>query len=200
MMKAIREGLEGLVIKDVNSKYEPGKRHWLKMKKDYLDEGKMADTADLVVLGAYYGTGNKGGMKSVFLMGVYNEKLQKWQTVTKCGNGFDDKTIDKLQKELDMVEINKDYDKLPSWLDVSRTLVPDFIIRNPKKTQVWEITGAEFSSSDSHTAAGISIRFPRVTRVRDDKSWKEATDLERLKVRILISALIFMRDLIRNNF
>lgn len=30
------------------------------MKKDYLAEGAMADTADLVVLGAYYGTGNKG--------------------------------------------------------------------------------------------------------------------------------------------
>ena len=30
------------------------------MKKDYLAEGSMADTADLVVLGAYYGTGNKG--------------------------------------------------------------------------------------------------------------------------------------------
>jgi DNA ligase-3 len=68
MMKTINEGLEGLVIKDANSKYEPGKRHWLKMKKDYLDEGTMADTADLVVLGAYYGTGNKGGLKSVFLM------------------------------------------------------------------------------------------------------------------------------------
>ena len=30
------------------------------MKKDYLHDGAMADTADLVVLGAYYGTGNKG--------------------------------------------------------------------------------------------------------------------------------------------
>jgi DNA ligase-3 len=62
--------------------YEPNKRHWLKvwnctddhynqecimfihavikMKKDYLHGGAMADTADLVVLGAYYGTGNNG--------------------------------------------------------------------------------------------------------------------------------------------
>ena len=41
------------------STYEPGKRHWLKVKKDYLNEGAMADTADLVVLGGWYGTGNK---------------------------------------------------------------------------------------------------------------------------------------------
>jgi len=32
----------------------------LKIKKDYLADGAMADTADLVVLGGYYGTGNKG--------------------------------------------------------------------------------------------------------------------------------------------
>ena len=57
MMRAINDGLEGLVLKDKKSIYEPGKRHWLKMKKDYLDSGSMADTADLVVLGAYYGTG-----------------------------------------------------------------------------------------------------------------------------------------------
>ena len=47
---------------------------------------------------------------------------------------------------------------------------------------VWEITGAEFSKSESHTADGISIRFPRMTKIRKDKSWKEATDLQRLKV------------------
>lgn len=60
IMKAINEGLEGLVLKDRLGVYEPGKRHWLKVKKDYLGEFKMADTADLIVLGAYYGTGNKG--------------------------------------------------------------------------------------------------------------------------------------------
>lgn len=42
------------------SKYEPGKRHWLKVKKDYLFQGAMADSTDLVVLGAWYGTGQKG--------------------------------------------------------------------------------------------------------------------------------------------
>ena len=47
---------------------------------------------------------------------------------------------------------------------------------------MWEITGAEFSQSSAHTAGGVSIRFPRVTRIRDDKDWRTATDLERLKV------------------
>lgn len=47
---------------------------------------------------------------------------------------------------------------------------------------MWEITGAEFSKSEAHTADGISIRFPRCTRIRDDKDWKSATNLPQLKV------------------
>lgn len=51
-----------------------------------------------------------------------------------------------------------------------------------QKAPVWEITGAEFSKSEMHTADGISIRFPRMTRIRDDKDWKSATNLHQLKV------------------
>jgi len=51
-----------------------------------------------------------------------------------------------------------------------------------QKSQVWEITGAEFSRSNVHTAGGISIRFPRLSRIRDDKSVKQATDLPQLLV------------------
>ena len=52
----------------LQSVYEPGKRHWLKVKKDYLQGGAMADTADLIVLGAYYGTGNKGAADPAHLL------------------------------------------------------------------------------------------------------------------------------------
>lgn len=43
------------------------------------------------------------------------------------------------------------------------------------------MSGAEYSKSENHTAAGISIRFPRVTRIRDDKDWQGATDLSHLE-------------------
>lgn len=181
MTRVFQEGLEGLVLKDVNSIYEPGKRHWLKVKKDYLFGGSMADSADLVCLGAFYGTGNKGGMMSIFLMGVYDANNDVWCTVSKVGNGFDDSTLEKLQKELDMVKISKNQSKVPSWLNVKKSMIPDFVVADPKEAPIWEISGAEFSKAESHTADGISIRFPRVTKVRDDKSWKEATDLQRLK-------------------
>ncbi|NXG55021.1 DNLI3 ligase, partial [Hemiprocne comata] len=189
--RVIREGLEGLVLKDTKAgqilpclaqgNYEPGKRHWLKVKKDYLNEGAMADTADLVVLGAFYGHGNKGGMMSIFLMGCYDPKSEKWCTVTKCSGGHDDATLARLQKELDMVKISKDPSKIPKWLKINKIYYPDFIVPDPKQAPVWEITGAEFSRAEAHTADGISIRFPRCTRIRDDKDWKTATNLQQLK-------------------
>lgn len=48
---------------------------------------------------------------------------------------------------------------------------------------VWEICAHEFTKHDVHTANGISMRFPRVARVRHDKSWDTATTLSELEVR-----------------
>ncbi|KAK2828417.1 hypothetical protein Q5P01_019451 [Channa striata] len=179
--RVIREGLEGLVLKDIKGNYEPGKRHWLKVKKDYLNEGAMADTADLVVLGAFYGKGSNGGIMSSFLMGCYDPDSKKWCTVTKCSGGYDDAMLARLQKELDVIKISKDPSKIPGWLKIVKNYYPDFLIRDPEQAPVWEITGAEFSKSEMHTADGISIRFPRMTRIRDDKDWKTATNLHQLK-------------------
>lgn len=53
------------------------------MKKDYLEEGAMADTADLVVLGAYYGTGNKGNHFVCINSGYgYMYLLVKWRVIS----------------------------------------------------------------------------------------------------------------------
>ena len=62
---------------------------------------------------------------------------------------------------------------------------------------MWEITGAEFSKSTTHTADGISIRFPRVTKIRDDKDWKTATNLQELKV--LVSECALLSSLCKNS-
>ncbi|QHR82671.1 DNA ligase [Brazilian porcupinepox virus 1] len=174
----INNGLEGVVIKYPNEKYIPGKRKWLKIKKDYINDGNMADSADLVVLGAYYGKGNRGGIMSIFLMGCYDEEIKKWKTVTKC-SGHDESTLKDLQS-IDMIKISKDGNKIPDWLVINKIHYPDFVVRDPKSSPVWEISGYEFTKSPSHTAGGISIRFPRC-KIRDDKDWKSATNLKELK-------------------
>ncbi|XP_061386573.1 DNA ligase 3-like [Musca vetustissima] len=179
--KVLKAHLEGVVLKDPSGTYQPGKRGWLKVKKDYLFGGRMADTADLVVLGASYGSGKKGGVLSIFLMGCYDERDHLWKTVTKVHTGLDDQTRLEMHDHLMKLMERSDPKHLPTWFLCNKPLVPDFIAKDPKVMPVWEITGAEYTKSNEHTASGISIRFPRITRLRDDKTAKEANNLEHLE-------------------
>lgn len=67
-------------------------------------------------------------------MGCYDQESKRWKTVCKVGNGHDDATIARLQGELKplMTKISADYSKVPEWLDIPRSLVPDWIINDPK--------------------------------------------------------------------
>ena len=60
--------------------------------------------------------------------------------------GHDDATLEKLQEELmpKMRKIKGDYNQVPAWMNINRNMVPDFVVRDPKESPVWEITGAEF--------------------------------------------------------
>ena len=185
-LRVLGEGLEGLVLKETNSKYEPGMRHWLKVKKDSIHGGAMADTMDLVVLGSWYGNGKNGGKLSVFLMGCRDEASGEWRTVVKVHTGHTDATLTRLQTELmpNMMRYNNDTErKLEYNLKLDKKMKPDFVVIDPKKSPVWEITGAEITrqlNQNHHTANGISIRFPRIRRERNDKTWETATSLKEL--------------------
>lgn len=176
--QVLEKGLEGLVLKGLNTIYEPGKRRWLKVKKDYLLQGDIADTADLVVLGAWFGTGKMGGLYSTFLMGCFDKSARVWKTVTKVHGGLDDREMDRMHRRIDPLMEKPNRRKMPDWIQLTSTMIPDAIAKDPMKMPVFEVTGAEFTESTTHTA--ISIRFPRITKVRDDKSPDQATNLKEL--------------------
>lgn len=96
MQDSIRDCCEGLMVKTLteNATYEPSKRsfNWLKLKKDYL-ETQIGDSLDLVVVGADYGVGKRKGFYGSFLLALWNEDLQKLETVCKVGTGFSDEAL-----------------------------------------------------------------------------------------------------------
>lgn len=93
----------------------------------------MADSVDLVVVGLYYGKGNKAGLLSTFLMATFDEASGQWKTVCKAGSGFDLKTLKGLQDKFDLDKIERQADKVPYWLDCNSSLAPDYVVKDPLK-------------------------------------------------------------------
>jgi len=89
----IKKGLEGAVVKKWNSVYEPGRKgfHWVKFKEEEGKTGKLTDTIDAVVMGYYHGEGKRAGLGiGAFLVGVYDEKEDRFLTIAKIGTGLKD--------------------------------------------------------------------------------------------------------------
>lgn len=179
---SIERGCEGLIAKSIakDSFYRAGARgwQWIKYKRDYKSE--LADTLDLVAVGAFAGRGRRSGTYGALLLAAYNKERDIFETVCKLGSGFDDETLFKLP------EILKDSEIKHRAQQVSSELKPDYWLA-PKK--VLEIIGAEITLSPVHQCgkgiirkdAGLAIRFPRFTgRWREDKAPENATTTQEI--------------------
>jgi DNA ligase-1 len=151
-----RAGHEGLVLKEPESHYHPGKRgrHWAKLKREL-------DTIDAVIVAAEYGHGKRAGTLSDYTFAISDGGQLK--TIGKAYSGLTDKEIEEITKVLlSMVVEDKGY-----RLEVR----PEVVL---------EVAFDSIQKSDRHDS-GFALRFPRIKYIRKDK---EAGDIDTLdKVR-----------------
>lgn len=171
-------GLEGVVIKQANSIYRSGRKgwRWVKIKEKEGTSGKLADTVDCVVMGYYLGKGKRTAFGvGAFLLGILGEEngIQKILSVAKLGTGLTDQEFQALRQQSDILKVADQ----PAVYEVPSTLLPDGWLQ---PGLVLEIAADEITASPTH-AAGWSLRFPRLVRVRDDKNWEQATTVTELK-------------------
>jgi len=196
LSSAMKNQCEGLMVKslDKNSSYTPFKRSysWLKVKKDYM-EG-VTDSLDLVPIGGYYGKGKRLGCYGAFLLACYDEENEEYQTICKIGTGFSDEMLVQHSNFLQphVIEAPKFYYRYggKSGSEESENNTSSNLSNNSLKPdvwfepcQVWEVKTADLSISPNYMAAqglvdpakGVSLRFPRFIRIREDKSPEDAT-------------------------
>eukprot|EP00762_Andalucia_godoyi_P000550 ANDGO_05268.mRNA.1 DNA ligase 1 len=208
-LTALACGCEGLMCKALDhpaSAYTAARRSgaWLKLKKDYMEGVSLSDSLDLVPIGAWNGTGRRAGWYSPFLLAVYNPRKGTFESMCRCMTGFSDSEFKEFKEffshhlvpeKLEEFDTNEQPDY---WFDVR------------SHGKVWECRGADMTLSLVHTAAfglarppkemtkryveatedgdlergksarGVSLRFPRFIRERQDKSVFEASTSEHI--------------------
>jgi len=172
--KAVKDGYEGILAKKLSGVYQPGARawNWIKFKRSY--SVKVQDTIDCLVMGYDFGKGKRTGFGiGAFLVGVYDEKNEKYLTMAKIGTGLTDEEWKELQVKSQKSKVKNK----PKNYSVDKMMECDVWIE-PKI--VVEIRADEITKSPVHTA-GLALRFPRLERFRDDKKPEETTTLTEIK-------------------
>lgn len=178
--KYLKMGLEGVVVKKANGFYVSGRTgwNWVKMKEEEGMKGRLADTLDCIVMGYFTGKGKRTqfGLGKI-LVGIRDTEGDKdgdrVLTLTKVGTGLTEEMLTEIKRRVDKL-VSKEK---PKGYETQKDLVPD-IWALP--SLVVEISADSISVSSKHSL-GLSLRFPRFIRIREDKGVNEATTLHELK-------------------
>ncbi|MFH1697105.1 MAG: ATP-dependent DNA ligase, partial [Candidatus Diapherotrites archaeon] len=177
--KNVGAGLEGIIAKDLNTKYIAGARKfaWIKLKRSY--QGELNDSVDVVIIGYFKGRGQrtKFGLGAL-LTAVYDKKSETYASVAKVGTGLSEERLASMEKMLGKIK-TKGNEKP---VNVASELKPDVWVE-PK--YVIEVVADEITKSPIHMAgkeneAGYALRFPRMVSLRTDKLPEDATTVEEI--------------------
>jgi len=179
LLDNISQGLEGVVVKRPDSKYQAGARNfnWVKLKRH--TSGELNDTVDLVLLGYYFGKGKRAEFGvGALLAGVYDAEHDRFATITKLGTGLSDAEWRQIHERADKLQVDHRPARVESILTPDVWLEPEVVV---------EVMADEITPSPRHTAGmagdepGFALRFPRVVSFRGaDKRPEDATTVKEI--------------------
>ena len=154
-------GHEGLVIKEPESQYHPGKRgrHWVKLKREL-------DTIDAVVVIAEYGHGKRAGMLSDYTFAVQDDDDDdggELKAIGKAYSGLADDEIAELTARLRSIAVKDEGYRL--------LVRPEIVL---------EVAFDSIQKSDRHDS-GYALRFPRIKYIRADKTVSDIDTLDKVR-------------------
>ena len=164
--QALKAGQEGLIVKNLKAKYQPGRRvagGWLKVKP-------TLESLDLVIIGATWGTGKRAGWLGSYILGCRDANTGKFLECGMLGTGVKEK------------KTNPDD---VTFADLTKMLKPNIESEKGNEIKlkpkiVIEAAYEEIQKSPTYSS-GYALRFPRLLRVRFDKGPEEADDLDRIE-------------------
>jgi DNA ligase 1 len=153
---AQERGNEGLMLKDPDSAYTPGRRgkSWLKLKRELA-------TLDVVVTAVEYGHGRRIGVLSDYTFAVWDD--DRLVNIGKAYSGLTDAEISEMTQ----------------WF-LEHTTDDQGFRREVEPKIVLEVAFNNMMRSERHNS-GYALRFPRIVRIRTDKSPEDADTIERVK-------------------
>ena len=159
MDDAVGRGLEGVMVKDLDSPYAAGRRggSWRKVKPVH--------TFDLVVLAVEWGHGRRQGWLSNLHLGARGD--DGFVMVGKTFKGMTDELLRWQTEELQKIAIATERDEAAHVVHV-----------RPEKVVEVAIDGVQRSP---RYPGGVALRFARVRRYRPDKTAAEADRIESLQ-------------------
>lgn len=172
--EARNAGTEGIIAKSigVDSIYQAGNRGFLWIKLKGLEGGKLADTIDVVIVGAFYGRGRRKGWYGTYIGAVYDPENDTFEAFTRIASGWTDEIMELLKNEVKKYEVEKKPNNVICDDEPDQWLLPEIVI---------EIIGDEITISDKFSSLGYSMRFPVFQRIRPEKGPKDTTTVDEIK-------------------